>query len=224
MVKIIPTSSPTDLAEKLVGLIKENNSKTDLLINISGCTGAGKTTWAELITQALEASGSTVSHVSEDDFLQPRGYRENLKTKTYRSGEWEGKTYWYNHDNWLRLDLMKKVITNLSVGKSTTYYPYLRKTGNFAIEAKTVRPADIVVFETSIFSELFDVVILIDVEDSVLLDRKLHRDDDLRDEATIRAYHQVQLAFWKKHKPPKSTFVIDNNDYKNPVLMQGLVE
>jgi uridine kinase len=218
MKELVPTEGQPDLMAKLCADIREHNSKIPLLINISGCTGAGKSTWAEYISDEFRSLGVSVIHISEDDFLQPREYREGLRSRVYDSGEWEGKTYWENHDNWLRLDLMKEVITDLSEGKSSTYHPYQRETGKFSLEQKTVQPADVVVFETSIFSELFDVVVLIDVDDNILLERKLHRDSDLRDEETIRAYHKVQLDFWNKHKPSNPNYVIDNKDYARPKL------
>jgi len=208
----IPTENQADLTTKLCRDIKERNPKIPLLINVSGCTGAGKSTWADRMTEDF------VVHISEDDFLQPREYRESLRSKVYESGEWKGKTYWENHDNWLRLDLMREVITNFKEGKNSTYYPYQRATGTFSTEQKTVEPTDIVVFETSIFSELFDVLVLIDVDDDALLDRKLHRDSDLRDEETIRAYHKVQLDFWNRYKPTTPNYTIDNNDYNKPQL------
>lgn len=218
MKELVPTDDQRDLTDKLCVDIKERNSKAPLLINISGCHGAGKSTWAKYISDKFIDLGVSVVHISEDDFLQPREYRESLRDRVYESGGWKGKTYWENHDNWLRLDLMREVITNLRNGRSLSYYPYQRETGAFSKEQKTVKPADIIVFETSIFSELFDVVILIDVDDDVLLERKLHRDSDLRDEETIRSYHKVQLDFWNKHKPSNPDYTIDNNNFERPEL------
>lgn len=208
----------SEIVEQLATQINKDFQDRPLLINVSGCTGAGKSTWAKLITDELRKYKSSVIQISEDEFLQQRNYREDLKNKVYESGEWQGKTYFENHDNWLRLDLMKEVIKNLEEGKSSTYYPYQRETGTFSTEQKTVEPTDLVVFETSIFSELFNVVILIDVDDNVLLKRKLERDKDLRDEKSIHEYHQIQLDFWRKNKPTNPDFTINNNDYNNPKL------
>jgi len=216
MKQLISTLGQADLARKLVSEIKKNNSKKSLMVNISGATGSGKSTWAKHIAKDFEKIGQKVLHVSEDDFLEPRQIRNGLKNKIYESGEWKGESYWKNHDNWLRLGLMREVIENLKMGKGAKYYPYLRTTGEISQEEKSVEPADVIIFETSIYNELFEVVVLIDVEDEILLERKLKRDSDLRDEETIREYHEVQLKFWDKHKPSNPNFIIDNNDYQNP--------
>lgn len=207
-----------EVVEKLVNDIESNYSKTPLLINISGCTGAGKSTWANQISDGFRRSGKTVTQVSEDDFLESRDQRAKFKDMVYKEGRWKGKTYWENHENWLRLELMKEVINNLSQNKSSSFKPYLRSTGDFSREAEKVEPSEIVVFETSIFSELFDLVILIHVKDEILLQRKLERDRDLRDKNEIRKYHKIQLAFWNKHKPQNPDYIIDNNDFKKPKL------
>ena len=196
-----------DLIEELRPHIQANFKKSPLLINISGCTGSGKSTWAELLTDSFRKAGFKVLHLSEDDFLQPREYRENLS-----------KEKWEKHENWLRLDLMKEVISNLSRSKSTKYFPYLRITGKFDDQEKVVDPDDVVVFESSICSEMFDVIVLLKVDNTTLLDRKLKRDSTLRSEKMIRKYHEVQWAFWNKYKPNKPDYIIDNNDYENPVL------
>lgn len=196
-----------DLIEELRPHIQANFKKSPLLINISGCTGSGKSTWAELISEEFLKTGSKVIHISEDDFLQPRDYRDSLPRQK-----------WANHENWLRLDLMKEVIKNLRENKSSIYFPYLRDTGEFSRKEKIVKPAEIVIFETSVFSDLFDVVVLIEVNNKILLERKLNRDNDLRSKERIRKYHEVQLDFWNLHKPRKPEYIIYNDNYKNPKL------
>lgn len=206
------------LVDKLYDHIKNNYSTSPLMINISGCTGAGKSTWAESIANSFKNDGLTVSHISEDDFLQPRAYRSDLREILYETGKWKGRTYWEIHENWLRLDLMRQVILNLSHKKTSAYHPYRRDLGTFASQEKTVEPSQVVVFETSVFSELFEVVILIEVNNKNLLNRKLSRDNDLRNEQMIRKYHEVQFSFWQRHKPSKAQYIIDNNDIQNPKL------
>jgi uridine kinase len=213
-----PTSAQAKLIGALCNDIVTHASTSPLLINVSACPGAGKSTWARFITERFFGLSYSVIHVSEDDFLQPRDYRSQLHTKVYTSGEWKGRTYWENHRNWLRLDEMKEAILHLKGKKAYRYHPYLRETGTLAKEEKIVHPADIVVFETSIFSELFDVVVLIDVADSVLLKRKLHLETDLQEEEVIRAYHKVQFEYWQKYKPVDPLYIINNNNYEAPKL------
>ncbi len=82
--------------------------------------------------------------------------------------------------------------------------------------------SEIVLFETSIFSELFDYVVLIEVKDDILLKRKINRDSDLRDQEKIIKYHNIaQWPYWLRHKPTKPNLVIDNNDMQNPILIEN---
>lgn len=181
--------------------------------------GSGKSTWAEALVRKLKKEKQSVTHVSEDDFLQPRPFRTDLHQIYYDAGKWKGKSYWEVHENWLRLDLMKQAIVNLNQGKDIQYHPYQRETGSLSQKAKSVSSNDWVVFETSIFSELFDVVVLIEVENNTLLQRKMGRDSDLRNNNKIKQYHQIaQWPFWMRHRPDKPDFTIDNNDMHTPKL------
>lgn len=207
------------IIEKLGADILAKKDTSPLVINISGCMGSGKTTWATALVEWFKLKGLPVTHVSEDDFLQPRPFRADLKQVVYQSGEWEGKTQWEVHENWLRLDLMKQVILNLKANAVSKYHPYLRETGTFSNDEKVVEPAEIVVFETSIFNELFDVVVLVEVEEGKLLERKLSRDNDLRKQETIREYHEIaQWPYWQRYRPQKPDYVIDNNEMLEPKL------
>jgi uridine kinase len=193
-----------------------------LMVNISGCMGSGKTTWANALANAFRMSEAEVTHVSEDDFLQPRAVRSDLEQIRYSEGEWVGKSYWEIHENWLRLDLMRQTILNLKDGKSISYHPYKRETGRLDDTVKKIEPSDIVLFESSIFHELFDYVIMIEVDDDILLKRKVGRDADLRDIEKIKKYHEVaQLPFWKRHMPVRPDATINNNDMENPTLQFG---
>jgi len=169
--------------------------------------GAGKSVWGSLLADIYIQNGYPVTHVSEDDFLQPREYRDKLPSHRFE-----------NHENWLRLDLMKQVISNLLISKQVEYFPYLRNTGDLDLKKKIIKPADTIIFESSIFNEMFDVVILIEVKSDVLLSRKLKRDNTLRDKQTIQKYHTIQWGFWNKYKPSEPNYIINNNDYENPSL------
>ena len=192
------------------------------LVNISGCMGAGKSTYSDEIKRHLEELGRTVVLVSEDDFLQPRAFRSDLESIIYTDGEWKGKTKWEIHENWLRLDLMKQAVLNLKSSISIQYHPYQRETGTYSSDVKKVMSSEIVLVETSIFSELFDYVVLIEVKDDILLNRKIRRDADLRDQEKIIKYHNIaQWPYWLRHKPTKPNLVIDNNDMQNPILIEN---
>jgi len=190
------------------------------MINISGFMGSGKSTYSAIIKKYLEEAEKYVTLVSEDDFLQPRTYRSDLESIIYNDGKWARKTMWEVHENWLRLDLMKQAILNLKSSNSIEYHPYQRETGTYSNELKKVVFSEIILFETSIFSELFDFIVLIEVKDEVLLDRKLRRDSDLRDQDKIIKYHKIaQWPYWIRHRPSNANLVVNNNDLHNPFLI-----
>ncbi len=202
-------------------ILQRAMTSNPFFVNIAGCMGAGKSTYSDEIKRHLEESGRAVILVSEDDFLQPRTFRSDLESITYSDGEWKGKTKWEVHENWLRLDLMKQAIFNLKSSKSIQYHPYQRETGTYSSDVKKVMSSEIVLFETSIFSEFFDYVVLIEVKDDILLKRKIHRDSDLRDQEKIIRYHNIaQWPYWLRNKPTKPNLVIDNNDMQNPILIE----
>ncbi len=207
------------ISKKIVDISRDHDP---LLVNISGCMGSGKSTYSVEIKKHIEDIGKKVTLISEDDFLQPRVYRSDLESITYTDGEWKGKTKWEVHENWIRLDLMRQAILNLKSYKSIQYHPYLRETGTYSSDVKKVIPSEIVLFETSIFAELFDYVVLIDVKDDILLNRKINRDSDLRDQEKIIKYHNVaQWPYWMRHKPANSNLIIDNNDMLNPTIIEN---
>ncbi len=99
-------------------ILQSTTTSSPFLVNISGCMGAGKSTYSDEIKKHLEESGRAVILVSEDDFLQPRTFRSDLESIIYSDGQWIGKTKWEVHENWLRLDLMKQAVLNLKSSKS----------------------------------------------------------------------------------------------------------
>lgn len=207
------------ISKKIVDISRDHDP---LLVNISGCMGSGKSTYSVEIKKHLEDLGKKVTLISEDDFLQPRVYRSDLESMTYTDGEWKGKTKWEVHENWIRLDLMKQAILNLKSYKSIQYHPYMRETGTYSNDVKKVISSEIVLFETSIFAELFDYIVLIDVKDDILIKRKINRDSDLRDQEKIIKYHNVaQWPYWMRYRPTNANIVIDNNDMLNPTMIEN---
>jgi uridine kinase len=206
-----------DLAQ-IIDVTARNHNP--LMVNISGCMGSGKSTYSQVIAKQLIEKDFEVLVVSEDDFLQPREFRANLQNEHYSTGEWKGKSHWEVHENWLKLDLMKQVILDLKAHKKVEYYAYSRESGTLSSEVKKLEPAQIIIFESSIFSELFDLVILIEVKEKELIRRKTTRDTDLRNQETILKYHNLaQWPFWLRHKPTNPTFIVDNNNLYSPRLI-----
>lgn len=194
--------------------------KRPLFIAITGDSGSGKSYFSKSVLEELNNRDISFTKVDHDDFLIPRKDREPMKSEYYSEGEFKGKSKWEILENMFYLDKYKKVIEDLKKGKSSTYYPYLRDTGDINPEPKTLSLADIVIFDTSMMIEQMDFVILIDVTQENIIKRKIVRDQDVRTpEQIIDMHKRVQGYYWERNKPKSANIVIDNNDFDNPVIV-----
>lgn len=201
-------------------ILKQN--KKPLLVAITGDSGSGKSHFSKSIEETLKAKQVPFTHVDHDDFLIPRKDREPMKNDFYEEGELKGKSKWEILENMFFLDKYKKVIEDLKSGNPTTYFPYLREIGDVSTETKTLKPSDVIIFDTSMLTGLMDFVILIDVTQEEIIKRKLERDKDLRTpEQIIDMHKRVQGYFWERKGPRTADIIIDNNDYTNPKIIKG---
>ena len=122
------------------------------------------------------------------------------------------------------LDKYKKVIDDLKQGNESTYHSYSRQLGDISPEKKTVKPSDIIIFDSSMMVEYMDFVILIDVTQENIIQRKLIRDKDVRTpEQIIDMHKRVQGYYWERKKPKNADIIIDNNDYHHPKIIYSIV-
>lgn len=213
--------------DKYITIIKHcvdkilGKKKKPLLIAVCGDSGSGKSHYARLICQEFSSRGIQYTYVNHDDFFIPRVDREPMKRHVYLDGEFAGKTHWEILENMFYTDKFHETITKLKERKPATYYPYLRETGDISIETKTVEPADYIIFDTSMFLDHMDVLVLIDVSKEKIIERKLVRDRDIRTPEQIIDMHQkVQGYYWDRKKPENPDIIIDNNDFDNPKIVK----
>lgn len=195
--------------------------KRPLLVAVTGDSGSGKSYFSKAIEAELARRSISYTHIDHDDFLIPRKDREPMKVDYYADGEFKGKSKWEILENMFFLDKYLKVIGDLRKGQESTYFPYSRETGEISLEQKTVKPSDIIIFDTSMMLDHMDFIIMIDVSQEEIIKRKLLRDKDVRTpEQIIHMHRKVQGYYWERKKPTKADIVIDNNDYHNPKLMK----
>ncbi len=122
-----------------------------------------------------------------------------------------------------RLNEYEIVIKELKSGKTAKYYPYSRSTGTVLDKIRSVKPSDFIIFDTSMMLSYMDYIILVDVSQDKIIERKLSRDSDVRSPNEILNMHkQVQGFYWEdRGKPLKADIVIDNNDYNNVIFRKG---
>lgn len=209
-----------EIVDQCVGrLIRGMEKKCPFLVVITGDSGSGKSFYSELIRKELQARSINLTYINADDFLISRASREPMKLNFYTEGEFSGKSQWEILENMFRLDEFKTVILRLKDGKDARYRPYKRETGKISDEEKTVRPSDIIIFDSSMLVELMDFVIMVDVDTETIIKRKKLRDSDVRTPEQIEEMHRkVQGYYWTRKKPAKADIVIDNNDFDHPKI------
>jgi uridine kinase len=199
----------------------KSQSKRPLFVAVTGDSGSGKSYLVNLLEQDFSKNNDEYVVINHDDFLISRADREPMKSTYYQDGIFKGKSHWEILENMFRLDEYRRVIKNLRSGKSTSYLPYSRSTGQVSDTARKVEPQDFIIFDTSIMLDEMNFVILMDVTQENIIKRKLTRDSDVRTPKEIREMHQkVQGFYWENRgKPKKADVVIDNNDFLNPKII-----
>lgn len=193
-----------------------SQQKRPLFVGITGDSGSGKSYLVDLIEGELYKNGLTCTVINHDDFLISRADREPMKNIFYKSSEFEGKSHWEILENMFRLDEFQNVINKLKEGECVEYNAYSRDAGTVDTKKTKTCPADIIIFDTSMLIEQMDYLILVDVTQENIIERKLIRDADVRTpEQIIDMHKRVQGYYWKRNRPEIADIVIDNNDFSN---------
>ena len=197
--------------------------KRPLFVAIAGDSGSGKSYFTDLLIEKFKQANLTHTLINHDEFLISRKDREPMKTTYYQDGEFKGKSQWEILENMFRLDEYRRVIKDLKSGECSDFMPYLRETGEVTVAPRRVCPADFILFDTSMMLDEMDFVILIDVTQENIIERKLHRDSDVRTPEQITDMHKrVQGYYWTdRGKPENADIVIDNNDFSDVKLIKG---
>lgn len=200
-----------------------DQAKRPLFVAIAGDSGSGKSYFTDLLIEKFKQADLSYTLINHDEFLISRKDREPMKTTYYQDGEFKGKSHWEILENMFRLDEYKRVIKDLKSGECSDFMPYSRETGEVTTTPKRVCPADFILFDTSMMLDEMDFVILIDVTQENIIERKLHRDSDVRTPEQITDMHKrVQGYYWTdRGKPKNPNIVIDNNDFSDVKLIKA---
>lgn len=190
--------------------------KNPLFVAITGDSGSGKSYLANLIKAELESKDISCTLVNHDDFLISRADREPMKKIYYNAGEFTGKSRWEVLENMFRLDEYQRVITELKAGHCSEYYAYSRESGTVNTSLSELCPQDIILFDTSMMLKHMDYIILVDVTQENIIQRKIERDSDIRTpQQIIEMHRRVQGYYWSRGKPSYADIIIDNNEFGN---------
>lgn len=198
-------------------------TKRPLFVGIAGDSGSGKSYLVALLEKHFKQAHLPYTLINHDEFLISRKDREPMKSIYYQSGPFVGKSQWEILENMFHLDEYERVIRELKTGKSAEFHPYSRDTGAVLPTTRKVEPKDFIIFDTSMMLDEMDFVILVDVAQENIIERKLLRDRDVRTPEQIKEMHQkVQGYYWEdRGRPVDANIIIDNNNFDNVKLIKG---
>jgi len=201
-----------------------SQTKRPLFVAVAGDSGSGKSYLATLLEDRFQKAALSYTLINHDEFLISRKDREPMKSTFYTEGQFSGKSHWEILENMFRLDEYKRVIDDLKSGRETSFLPYSRETGAVSTQPRHIKPADFILFDTSMMLDEMDFVILVDVTQENIIARKLIRDHDVRTPEQIRDMHtRVQGFYWEdRGRPAHADIVIDNNDFENVKITVNL--
>ena len=126
--ELLPPSYLTDAEKYFIPLIhlvmnKANESKTPLIVGVSGAQGTGKTSLSELLENILKIEGFSVARISIDDFYLTKMDRQNLAKTQHPLLETRGVPG--THDTHLLSIILNELINQTS--KSPLEIPRFNK-------------------------------------------------------------------------------------------------
>ena len=197
--------------DKLINDSKKKVSYRPYLIGISGGSGGGKTSVANLIHKSLGSYNSLL--FSMDTYykdLTPEQERD-LSNYNFDSPEALDLDLLYEHLN----DLMhwKKI-------KMPTYDFATNKRQNYTIN---IKPAKVIIFEGILafydkrMRDLMDLKLFIDLDDDIRLSRRIYRDIISRGrnmETVLERYHKFV-------KPAYNNFIKPTKEYADIIIPRG---
>lgn len=210
---------------QLTKTILSAKGETPLLVGIDGIDAAGKSHLADEVAQALRDTGQSVIRATLDGFHRPRAIR-------YQQGKYSPQGYYQDSFNYA---LVKQSLLDPLRPDGTRRYRTaafdVRTDAPVAAPVRIAANDDILVCD-GIFlfrRELrayWDVKIFVEVSFETSLQRALTRDlAVLGSEAEIHKRYQeryipAQQHYLQSEQPrPAADIVIDNNDYRHPIVM-----
>lgn len=189
-----------------------------LLIAVDGADGAGKTTFADRLAEAL--ADRTVVRASIDDFHHPRAHRHALGR--------DARTVWERSFDYRAL--RRELLDPWRTGPGT---PYRRRWHDLVTDELVDDPAELVpeaglLLVDGVFAQrqelagLWDLVVWLDAPPDVRVARMAARDgtpDDV-DHPDQRRYLDAQATYAERCRPRENAdVVVDNTDVARPVLL-----
>jgi uridine kinase len=214
------------IVDYIITAIQAVKADKAVLIAFDGVDTAGKTFMADMVHEAMRKRGLfSPIRVSIDKFHNPRYIR-------IQRGELSPEGFFYDSFNYKHI--RENVIEPVKEEKDTIIpaaYDYKSETE--CEETRVTITGDTVILFDGIFmnrDELFeywDVSIFLEVSFDTVMERAITRDSDyfgseeIVRERYAKRYIPGEKLYLEKCEPHKrADIVIDNNDYRNPVIVK----
>ena len=214
-----------DLLDSLKALIQERCTRSrPLLVGIDGVNAAGKTTFAQHLSNRLERSGHRTQLVHVDDFHNPKSYRY--------SGGREDLDFLYRYVDSRKLSqaILRPIrddaqlrVTLTLLDLATDEFTLVR---SFDVDPRTIVIVEgIFLFKADLLS-FFDLTLYLDIsfETSVARGKARwnHMPADEVEERFRRRYLPGQQLYFDLHDPKGvANIVVDNEDPESPVVLRS---
>jgi uridine kinase len=131
------------VCENILGLLKTTNSNNPFIVGMAGCSGTGKSTFADAVKKKLELKEKKVAVISIDDFLKSSEERMKLIEDAKTSG------VALNEKNNIRWDALLEFFAEIKKGnKIIKYRKYVRYPKKGIIEGEiNLQNIDVLIFE-----------------------------------------------------------------------------
>jgi uridine kinase len=216
-----------DLAEMISNEIaKRKQALHPMLVAFDGVDTSGKTTLADNVNESLKRRGFDSIRISIDKF-------HNLREVRVRRGEYSPEGFFYDSFNYDKV--LECVILPVKNNESSIrggVYDY-KTEGTLEDNRICISPHTIILFD-GIFMhrdelyEYWNLSVFLDVTFETVRKRAISRDREYfgSEEKVLEKYNKRYIPgeeiYLKKCKPEeRATYVIDNNDWQNPIIIKG---
>jgi uridine kinase len=195
-------------------------------VGVDGVDGAGKSTFARELSEALRRQGRPVVELSVDDWHRPRAER-------YARGPRSPEGFWLDSFDYGRL--VAECLGPLGPGGSRSYRAagHDLRTDELLFDDPVAAPPGAAVVVDGLFlhrSELegaFDFTVFVDVPFEVSAARMAVRDGSPPDPAhpDLRRYVQAQRTYLAERSPrDRADLVVDNTELDAPYLVESALD
>jgi uridine kinase len=213
------------ILELLISKILDIKTSTPLLIGVDGKDASGKTTFANSLSSVLQKQAEReIIRVSLDDFFQPRALRSHQENQAIGCYE----------DTFDIQGIINYLLAPIKSNRSYTTKIFDYKTDT-SIDIITQYAASDAIFvidgvflQRPEFREYWDYTVLLDVSDETAIERGAVRDTNRIGDIEaarskyINRYIASQKIYYDECEPQKrSDIIIDNTDYKNPIVLHS---